>query len=518
MAKDLDACDAELTVALELAAGVYTDGTADVRRADPVRWSYGIAGSTPTARVASSGSCTLTLSNHAGGDLAAGRWSPDHRNCTPGFDVGIGIRIGLSYGGATTYKKYYLEAIQPTAGDHGVRATLITGVDLLDAYARFRLRGLTVQTNKRSDQLFTLIYGAVTKQPDRTAIGTGQDTYAYAFDNLQEEKTAMAAFQQLALSELGYIAVKRDGVSGETLVFEDRHSRTKTATNAYTFRGDTDQLTLSRNRSAIYNVVGVTAHPRRLDTSDVVLWDQGDAVPKIEAGQTLKPFGPFRDPDQEAARVGGTSMITPAATTDFLLNTAADGSGSNVTASCTVAAVFNATGVRWTITNNTAADAYVTKLQCRGRGLYDYAQAHMEASDTDSMTTYGERAMSFDMPYQDDQRVAQRVADYILGMHKDPVTTIQEISYIANRNPDLMDAAISLDVSDRIGIQENQTGVDDVVAGTSTRGHFINAVNFERGDVLRVGYTLVPSDAVSFWILENAGASVMDITTRCGYL
>ena len=126
--------------------------------------------------------------------------------------------------------------------------------------------------------------------------------------------------------------------------------------------------------------------------------------------------------------------------------------------------------------------------------------------------------MSFDMPYQDDQRVAQRVADYILGMHKDPVTTIQEISYIANRNPDLMDAAISLDVSDRIGIQENQTGVDDVVAGTSTRGHFINAVNFERGSALRVGYTLVPSDAVSFWILENAGASIMDVTTRCGYL
>ena len=120
--------------------------------------------------------CSFSLSNHATTDRAVGRWSPDHQNCTAGFEVGIAIRIGLHFGGVSNYKKYYLDGIQPTAGEFGDRLTMITGVDLFDHYARYRLRGLSVQTNRRSDQLFTTIYSDVTKQPDRVAISEGQDS------------------------------------------------------------------------------------------------------------------------------------------------------------------------------------------------------------------------------------------------------------------------------------------------------------------------------------------------------
>jgi len=521
MSRPLEPVTVSVSVALELSTGVFTDVTDQCRAAEPIRWSYGIEGSSPVDRVARTGSCTFTLSNHQDGARAAGRWSPDHRDAITGWDIGIVCRIGLHLRGQSTYKKYYIDAIQPSAGIYGDRVVVVSGVDLLDHYARYRLRGLTVQTNKRSDELFTTIYTDVAQQPDRVSIAEGQDTYAYALDNLREESaTAMSAFQMLAQSELGYIAVKRDAISGETLLFEDRHSRSKaTASNAFTFRGDTDGLTLERNRAGIYNVVSATAHLRRVDTSDVVLWAKADNALEIQAAETIRPFGPYRDPDQEGSRIGGTSMVTAAATTDFLLNTAADGSGSNVTGSCSVTATYSATGVRWEITNNTGATAYVTKLQCRGRGLYDYAEAHMEATDTASASTYGERAMGFDMPYQDEPRVAQGAADYLLGMFKDPVTTVQSISYVANRNEILAQAAMDLDISDRIGLVEDQTGID-VDVGIATRGHFINACQFERAGsgVVRVGYTLVPSEAVSFWILEDAAASVLGTTTVCGYL
>ena len=525
MARDFSPVAVTFTVEAELdgAGEGWTDITRDVRISKPVRWSYGITGSGPLDRVASTGTLTFALDNSSANSGAkVGYYSPGHLFARSGFDVGISVRIGLSYDGITTLKKYRLDHVRPVAGINDERVAICDAVDWMDEAARYKLSGIAIQLNKRSDQIFSTIVSDITRQPENQSVATGQDTFEYALDNLKDEhETAMSAFQKLCQSELGQIFVRRDATKGETLVFEDRHARVKNSVSDAIFVNDTSALEVSRSRDQLLNIVRVVTHMRRVDdAATTVLYSLGDAAPKVDPSDSIFPFGPYRDPTQEAARVGGTEMVTPASTTDFLMNTSADGTGSNITSSFTCTAVFGANGVQWTITNNGAVTGYVTKLQCRGKGVYDYSRAILTANDSSSQTSFGDNVLTMDMSYQTDANIGQLSADYLLHLYKDLLTYVPTMSYIANRNDFLMTQAIQLDISDRIGVTEDVSGLESIIAGSSaTVGYFINGVGYEiqNGHLLKVTYTLAPADTSAYWILDQIGASEIGVSTRLAF-
>ena len=378
--------DFRLEMELDGAGNGWTDMTRDLRASEPVRWGYGMAGGGPKDRVASPGELSFAFDNsHHNGLESVGAYSPVFAR--GGFDHSVGVRLGLSFGGKTTYKKYYVEDIAPTPGVNGERLTHVQAVDWMSEAGTYKLDGIAIQLSKRSDEIFTTIYSDITTQPANTAVATGQETFAYSLDNLRDEsESALGAFQKLALSELGQIFARRDATDGETLVFEDRHARVTNTAVAHTFNGSLSGMRVSRSRGQLWNRIQVTTHHRRVDAvaADQSLFALADAIPEVGVNETISPFGPYRDPTQEAARVGGTEMITPAANTDFTINSQADGGGSDLTGDFTVTASFGANGVRWTITNNGTVTGYVTKLECRGKGVYDYARAIMESVDSAS--------------------------------------------------------------------------------------------------------------------------------------
>ena len=91
------------------------------------------------------------------------------------------------------------------------------------------------------------------------------------------------------------------------------------------------------------------------------------------------------------------SPITPAQTTDYLCNTASDGSGTNITTDVTASidsATSFATRVTVRYTNNNAAVGYIPFGQLRGTKLDEFAVVEQTQSDDTSIAAYGKRQLT----------------------------------------------------------------------------------------------------------------------------
>jgi len=87
----------------------------------------------------------------------------------------------------------------------------------------------------------------------------------------------------------------------------------------------------------------------------------------------------------------------------------------------------------------------------------------------------------------------------------------------------LLTAALAREISDRIGVEETVTGVTTTAGGGATRGWYINGVAFEvypaaPGPQIRCTWTLFPSDAAAYWVLDQTGASELNVSTRLAYI
>jgi hypothetical protein len=498
----------------------WTDLWADVRQDVPVKGGYGIRGNGPADRVASPGSLSFALDNskfNSGGVF--GYYSPDHASCRSGFAIGIAIRLVWVYGGITKYKwRGTLHSIKPTPNVlGGPWLTHCVAVDWMDEASRTNVDSLAIQINKRSDELWTLLLASVPRPPAATVTGTGLDTYPYAFDNTREEGiSVMEEAQRLAMSEAGYIYQIGDTTQGGTVVFESRTDRALKNTNLSTLDNTMYDLVTGRSRDDIINRFLVDIHPRRVDAAaTTVLFDltSTNAIIALGAGETKTIVAPYTDPAQRDTRVGGTSMVAPVATTDYLLNSASDGSGSNLTASLAVTATFYANVAFLQLTNSGGTAGYVTKLQLRGKGIYDMQHVVFRQEDASSKTQFGAQACTYAMPYQSDPNVGDGAARHLLGLYKSQTTNTESVALSPNRSDALMQAARDREPGDRIGLAETQTGL------TVTTGFFIQAVDFEiaAGNIAKVTWLLAPSSRVIYWLVGVVGASEVGETTIPGF-
>jgi hypothetical protein len=106
--------------------------------------------------------------------------------------------------------------------------------------------------------------------------------------------------------------------------------------------------------------------------SVAVLWtlsETGASSPAIAPGVARTYIARYPTSASANNARGVALWTTTAATTDMLGNTAADGSGTNVTASIGISVSKSSETMEITLTNNTSATAYITKLQARGTAI-----------------------------------------------------------------------------------------------------------------------------------------------------
>lgn len=496
----------------------WTDVTSDVRSEMNVAVSYGIRGVTATDRVATTGTMTFTLNNGPTNSAKkVGYYSPDNTNCRSGFNYGIRVRLALTYTPVGTVYRFLgtLDSVKPSAGVRGRYLSVCQVVDWMDEAARYHVSGLALALNQRGDQVFSTVVMSMPIQPAAIQTTPGLDVYPFSLDNVQDESTTtLQILQSLALSELGYIYIKSDSVQGGTLVYESRSVRGANNVAVQTFSNTMEEVQIARDRQNLSNKIQVTAHPRKVDATNGTILFTLNTVSAVQAFTTLTLNAPFRDPNQPLARVGGTNMQTPTAFTDYTMNTASDGSGTDITNQFSVTySLLSANSATLNIANNSQFVGYITKLQLRGQGIYDYNTTVLTNENTSSEFNLGQRVINIDMPYQADPIVANEASQYILNVWSNPLSYITKLQVVGNWSDDLMHAVLLRDISDCVALDENITGLAD------TTRYFINAVdiNITQGRVFRATFTLAPADQNAYWLLEVVGSGELGIHTRLGF-
>lgn len=493
---------------------VLDDG--DVRAETPIVCTYGIQGSTPADRVASTGTLSFGLDNssaNSGGVL--GYYSPLHASKRPGFDFHVTTRWSLSDGVNTAYKfTGKLADIVVVPGAYDTQIVHCTALDWMDEAATSLLPDLDAQFAQRSDELVTTVLDALpaADQPVARDIETGLETYSIALDggSTGARPTVREALNHICASELGYFYLKGDASTGGVATFENRHHR---ATNpsvelALTATEIAPQgLATPGSRDDIYSAVQVFVRPTRIDAAaTTVLYSLQTVSALVNAGEATTIWGPYRDPVTNDM-IGGTDTVAPVSTTDYLMNASADGLGADLTANFTVVASRTGRGVSFLITNGGGTAGYVTKLQVRGKGIYRY-DAMVEATVAGS---YGDRVLAVDMIYQNSVNVATDVAHYLAEVYAAPLERVQSVRFLATQSATLLEAAIVREPGDRISVTEPVSGID--------HDYTINGVRleYEHDGSVWCTWNLEMADMQRYWLIGVAGSSEIGSSTVVGF-
>lgn len=433
----------------------------------------------------------------------------------PGLAGAVADNAAITLVGASlTRHRGRLDDIDPEAGIFEARTTACESVDWMDDAAKANVSQIPVQLGQRADQIFATLVAAVPFQPDATEADVSPDVFAFALDTAQDESTTvLSELSKLARSELGLIYQRADG----TVVFESRNRRALSEGVVDTFT-DADAISAFAAgiaRDDAISRVQVTTHPRSVDTDNETLLFRLDSPLEVAAQSAQLILAPYRDPQQQASRVGGTDMQTPVPVTDYMANSRDDGQGTDLTEDAALTTEFGGNGARILVENNGASTFWLTELRLRGRGIYDYQNVVLEAIDETAEINVGKTTGS-DLPYQDNAALGFEIALWLLNLYKDPETLAESASiFVPRSDEDLARRVLSREISDRIGIVEQLTGFDVGVTG----GHFIQSVNVsvDDRDNMSVSWQLAPANRQQFWLLEIPGRSELDNTTRLGF-
>jgi hypothetical protein len=496
--EDIETVRHQVEVELHGAGSGWTDLTPDVRlEASGLGTGYGIRGAGPLDRVAETGTLRFHVDNSERNSAKTlGYYSPEKASRRPGWGFHIGVRYSVTWDG-TTYTRHLgqLSDMRVASDPYGPRDVACVSSDWFETAAKWRITGVGTLTNVRADQALAALIAAAPKRPRKVVAGQGSEVYAYAFDTARGE-SALREGQRLTQSEFGMLFMRGSTDGGGVLVFEPRGVR-RTAVAEFELSDYVD-FDADQGLASVRNRVKVGVFPRQIDDPSPVVLFTLQSTPTLAPGESLQLECVYVDPAQKAARVGGTGMVPPDETTDYTANALPDGTGADRTADLEVVVEFFSDRGKATLTNTHASSITITHFQVRGFGLYTYEPVVVEAFDQDSIDTYGEQELAFDMPYQANPLLAKAVADAVLLAWKEPVATAARVRFCADRrySADLLRAALELDISSCVVVRDEVRGLD--------RAWWINGVEFDLDSdgIFWCTWHLGRAETTRYWVLD----------------
>jgi len=200
-------------VEVELSAGVWTDITSYI--ISDIYADGGIKGNDPRDRVAGTGEMNFVLNN---ADL---RFSPDYSGVLTGWKKGVKIRLVLTYSAEEIIRwKGKISSIKLIPALGGLRLVEVQALDWMGEASKTPLETTAVLADKRGDEVIAAVNLLMPISPENTSLAVGETTYPTVLDFKGNTTKAMTEFSKVALSEPGFIYLRKDRIYGETLIFE----------------------------------------------------------------------------------------------------------------------------------------------------------------------------------------------------------------------------------------------------------------------------------------------------------
>ncbi len=491
----------DLSVDLQ-AARTWTDLTADLSGKVPIELDYGFADTDVLSTLGDLGSLAFGLINSSKNSSGLqGRYSPGHANALSGFVEGAPVQLTLAFGGTTYYKfRGQILDITPIAGVRRERTVYVTCGDWMAVADSDRLGSVATVTNTRSSDVVRAVIDRANRPPVSVNVGTGLETFPFAIDSAEsEDDTLTSEIGRVCRSEFAQFAVIGDTTRGGVVTFWPRSVRQSTLTSSATFDDTMSDLVVERAVGRIMNVARMTVHPRKVDAAATTVLgaletDQPGNLISIPPGESRIVEFPYVDPSQTAVRVGGTELVTPVATTDYMMHTAASG-GSDITGSLTVTPAerdgFGGNLCRALLTNtHPSATGFITKFQIRGKGIYHYREYVLEFRDEDSVRRFGPQVVALDLPYITNTVSAATIGNFIVRNYSQPLTVATSITIPATASATYLTQALAREPGDLIKIGETMTGL-----ATSDTGYIIQRIRLtiRRKNRISCTWTLAPA-------------------------
>lgn len=354
---------------------------------------------------------------------------------------------------------------------------------------------LALQANVGTDVVIGLVLDAAAwPSAYGRALDTASDTLAYWWVNSR----ARDAIAGVTDSEFGTVYIANSGA----FTFKSRGSL-NTQASTLTLTQDKirkDNLTLGSPTDTVKNSISVKVHPINTIASGVIwkLWDQ----PAIASGASVTFIAEYTYNNHAVA---AASVLTPVVGTDYTFGTALGGSDLNAQLTITVTALSQTALI--VVTNNGPSAGYLSLLQLKGQALDQPDTAAATSSDATSITAYGKRQLTLDLPWQQTVLVGQGLADWLKVWLKTATTaprvTIEnwpsiQFGYDRGARITLSLTAIGLNADFRIGRVQHAWKNRSAQAPVTT-------------------WTLEPVDMGIYWQLGTAGRSELGVTTKLGY-
>ena len=355
----------------------WVDISADVL--SPLTFNWGISGNRSTDLVADIGICRLELDN-------SGRlYTPGGSAMRTGWKKGVPIAVDFTLEG-DVFRRFrgIVEDIELTPSKYGKRRALVTVYDYMGYPTKNHLTNPVVEINQNPEDVIDDIIGQLPISPIGTSFDSGINVIPQSYDTSTAKTTAYTELSKVVDAEVGYLFVKKNRFDGELLVFQGSHTRKGTdplsqiplvtSESGFMQKEDGDYLLLEtgdkiildqtedasftgleiKDLESIYgkdliNRFILTVDPKTEDGSAAVLFSISEPVTiPAQSGSLSGPApttlrGSYRD--LVGRPCSGKDMIDPVVTTDYLMNSKADGTGSNLTANLSVTATYSASYV-----------------------------------------------------------------------------------------------------------------------------------------------------------------------------
>jgi len=517
--------------------GTWTDLTGYV--VDDIMGKWGIQGNGPLDLLADTGVLRFTLNN------MDQRFDPNSASALAGWEEGIEIKLEIDYDGRTYVHLGTISDIDVPLDDDLVDRAFVTVNDWLDFAAEQPVVNPGILTNQRGDDVIRTVMGLMPIQPAATALDVGTSVFPTTFDTVTSHTKAYTELSKVAFSEPGHVYLKPDG----TLVFESSHSRNGLRElsplplisaesgfllkedGGYLLKEDGGKILLDQAEEffadnsmlsvdvkygkQVVNFFTLTANPRRLDTSAQVLF-RLDAPILISPGRTITIRGSYADP-AGGLPINAQNWITPVITTDYLMNTAEDGSSTNISSDLVlVATPFGTEGFTHQLKNNSNYAGYLTKYNVRAYGIYNYNPIEHVAKDDSSIAQRGYQTETLDQKYQTSLVQGELYVERVVERDRNPRTVLNSVTFLANQSPALMMAFLNFGPGSLIRIAHDRRDIDG--------WFYIQGVKeFKISDGGLIMYTWILKEALSLAMglsmvaVEFAGGSAAD-GINFGYL